>query len=81
MESDVSTSAEVMFTTLLILLGIYMIPFGIAITRKHGSAGGIFFVNLLLGWTILGWIWALVWACSATHQRVEVIYKQEPPSQ
>jgi hypothetical protein len=26
-------------------------------------------LNLFLGWTLLGWIAALVWACMATQRR------------
>lgn len=29
---------------------------------KKRNAGAIFVLNLLLGWTVIGWIVALVWA-------------------
>jgi len=32
--------------------------------RKQAFAG-IFLVNLLLGWTVIGWFAALIWACTA----------------
>lgn len=37
----------------------------------HGKRnfGAIFLVNLFLGWTIVGWIVALVWACSAGYRQ------------
>ena len=45
---------------LLILIGIYLIPTIIAICRKaHYSAAAIT-INILLGWTFLGWVLALV---------------------
>jgi hypothetical protein len=40
----------------------YLLPWGIAYSRKHPNAAGIFAVNLLLGWTVVGWILALAWA-------------------
>jgi hypothetical protein len=43
---------------------IYFLPSVVAEKRKHASTGGIVILNLLLGWTVLGWIIALVWACS-----------------
>jgi len=45
---------------------IYFVPTVVAGTRKHPQGGAIFALNLLLGWTFLGWVAALVWACTAT---------------
>lgn len=45
-----------------ILLLIYFLP-SIA-ARNHPHAGGIFVINLFLGWTFLGWVVALAWAMS-----------------
>lgn len=41
---------------------IYLIPTTIAHRRRHRNATGIFLLNLLLGWTLLGWVGALVWS-------------------
>ena len=45
-----------------ILLGVYFLPWIIAASRGHKNAVAIFMLNLLLGWTALGWIAALVWS-------------------
>ena len=52
---------------LMIGLGIvaYFIPGIIAVTRRHRKATSIFLVNLFFGWSVLGWIFALVWALRA----------------
>lgn len=44
---------------------IYLLPTWIALMRGHGSAGGIIAVNVLLGWTFLGWVISLAWSLSA----------------
>lgn len=44
---------------------LYMIPTWIAMSRAHQSWGAILALNLLTGWTGLGWIASLVW--SLTH--------------
>jgi hypothetical protein len=44
----------------IILLVIYFIPSMVG--EKKRNAGAIIALNLLLGWTVLGWIIALVWA-------------------
>jgi hypothetical protein len=50
------------FLTLIVLAMLYFLPYGIANARKHNT-NGVFIVNLLLGWTVVGWIIALVMAC------------------
>ncbi len=52
-------------TVLLIGAVVYLLPCGIAYQRKAGAANGIMVLNVLLGWTGLGWIGALVWAIAA----------------
>jgi ABC-type transport system involved in cytochrome c biogenesis permease component len=47
---------------LVVLLGIYLLPTWIAFGQKHHNRGAILALNLLLGWTLLGWIGALVWS-------------------
>jgi hypothetical protein len=47
--------------TAAVLLG-YFLPSLIAGTRRHPHGNAIFLVNLLLGWTLLGWLAALIWS-------------------
>jgi membrane protease YdiL (CAAX protease family) len=50
--------------TLLVISGLmYFLPAVVACLRHHKSAPGIFVLNLLTGWTLLGWIVSFVWAC------------------
>ena len=63
---------------LVILLAIYFLPTIVASNRGHQSAGAIFFLNLLLGWTLLGWVVAFVW--SFTNPSQVVVNNQTPKS-
>lgn len=45
----------------------YFIPWAVAATRGMPNTGGVFVVNLLTGWTLIGWIIALVMACQQRH--------------
>ena len=45
-------------------IAAYFAPRIIAARRHRVSTGAIAVTNLLLGWTIIGWIAALIWACS-----------------
>lgn len=49
---------------LLLSLFIYFLPTVIANRNDHHNTTGIFLVNLLLGWTLIGWVAALVWSVS-----------------
>lgn len=49
---------------LILLLFVYFIPSLVAGSRKVRNGGAIFVLNLLLGWTFVGWVVALVWACA-----------------
>ena len=48
------------------LLGIvlYFLPTFLAASRHHSSVLGIFLLNFFLGWSVIGWVIALVWALS-----------------
>jgi hypothetical protein len=50
---------------LVILFVPYWLPTIIAFVRQQPSKWGILALNLLLGWTFLGWVVALVWALSS----------------
>ncbi len=58
------TTTKVVAVVLAILTGGYLLPWAIAAVRDvpHWS---VFWVNLLLGWTVVGWIVALVMALRA----------------
>ena len=45
---------------LMLLVTLYFLPTIIAFGSYR--AGAIFALNLFLGWTLLGWVGALVWA-------------------
>jgi len=49
-------------TTLSILLALYFLPAFIASLRRKNQAGAIVALNLFLGWTLIGWVVALVMA-------------------
>jgi len=59
----------------LMTLG-YLIPWVIAVYRRHSKAGAIFTVNFFFGWTIAGWIVALIWAIKAPGQATQVGERQ-----
>jgi hypothetical protein len=62
--SGVVPAAGIVAAIALIALAVmvYFVPTLVAIHEEHRNAAAIGVLNLLLGWTVLGWIVALVWA-------------------
>jgi len=54
-----------------VLTMLYMLPWAIAASRGKSNQAMVGVVNLLLGWSFIGWVVALVMACTA-HQVVHV---------
>lgn len=59
------------------LLAFHFLPTIIAATRHAHNFGWILLVNLLLSWTVVGWIVALIWAICDTP-RPAVVYLPPP---
>jgi ABC-type sugar transport system permease subunit len=54
---------RLLFSILITVLSIfYFLPFAIAFNKKRANTGAIFALNLFLGWSLIGWVVALVWA-------------------
>ena len=47
---------------LIALFLVYFLPFIVAHFRGHRNKLAIFFLNLLAGWTFIGWVAAFVWS-------------------
>ena len=46
----------------LLIVILYFIPSLIAVSRHHRNKTAIFVLNIFLGWSVLGWVVALVWS-------------------
>lgn len=51
----------------LLIIAAYFIPTIIAQRRKHPNATPIFLTNLFLGWTGIGWIFAIIWSTTKVN--------------
>lgn len=52
----------VLLLTFGLSVSIYLLPAFVALTRKHINTPAICVLNILVGWTFIGWVVALVWA-------------------
>ena len=62
------------FPLLGLPLILYFLPTLIALLREKRDKLSIFLLNFFLGWSVIGWIIALVWAC----KNESVVYVQAP---
>lgn len=47
--------------TITVGLGLYFLPTIIATVRRAKRLATIFAVNIIVGWTVVGWIATLIW--------------------
>jgi hypothetical protein len=72
--------ALMMILGAILFLGMYFMPSTIGYLRKRGNLTAIIVLNTLLGWTMLGWVIALVWALSNNAQQTVIIHNHTPGS-
>ncbi len=65
---------------LIVVIVAYFLPAIIAAGRTHHQSTAIFFLNLLLGWTALGWIAAFIWSLTAVQATPSPTAPPPPPS-
>ncbi|MDE2991007.1 MAG: superinfection immunity protein [Chloroflexota bacterium] len=59
------------FLITIVSIVVYMCPTIIGFIRGQPNKWAIAALNVLLGWTVIGWIVALVWSLSAPTRQVE----------
>jgi len=58
-------AAFLLFPGFFVLAIVFsFLPTILAASRHHHNVLGVFLVNFFLGWTVIGWVIALVWALS-----------------
>jgi hypothetical protein len=67
-----SDFGDMISTLFYLIVAVYFFPSIVAAWRGHLSAGSIILLNIVFGWTFIGWFLALLWAVSGntrTNQR------------
>lgn len=70
--------ASLAFLVMVIAAIFYFVPTMIGSLRHVEHRSAIFFVNLLLGWTIFGWFAVFVWAVVERPQDIKENRASEP---
>jgi len=61
------------------VLALHFLPTIIAAVRHAHNFGWILLVNLLLSWTVVGWVLALIWAICDRPRSWYTYYPPYPP--
>ena len=56
---------------LLSALALYFVPLIVAMRNERENTTAIGLLNLFLGWTLIGWVGALVWASTTAPKPKE----------
>ena len=56
-----------------VLTVFYMLPWAVAATRGKSNQGAVGLLNFFLGWSLIGWIVALVMACTSEPQPIVMV--------
>jgi hypothetical protein len=57
-----SSDPAVFAIIVIVAFIIHFMPSFIAFSRDHANKIAILIINLLLGWTVIGWVILMVWA-------------------
>ncbi|WP_256807780.1 superinfection immunity protein [Bradyrhizobium sp. Bra64] len=52
-----------------LVIAAYFMPAIVASNRGHQNTAAIVVLNIFLGWTLLGWVVALVWAFTEVRKK------------
>jgi hypothetical protein len=64
--AEIMSDGQLVFYLLILS---YLLPAIVAAVRRHHNQNAIFILNVLLGWTFVGWVVALVWAATYVEPR------------
>lgn len=65
------------FILIFLVIFLYFLPS--VIGGKKRNINAIFVLNLFLGWTAIGWIVAMVWACTKDPEQPKIIIQESEP--
>lgn len=64
-----TTAAFLGFSILAGGMVLYFLPAIVAFMRRHRQRWAILLLDLFLGWSLIGWVAALVWAATSDVER------------
>lgn len=80
-DSNGSAAGGVFVGLLIVIACAYFLPSIVAAIRHVPNVGSVVVLNLLLGWTLIGWVVSLAMACRSPHAGIVVQNHMSTPNQ
>lgn len=58
-------TALILILAILFGLALYLVPAIISVLRNHHNKVAIIALNIILGWTFIGWVGSLIWSLTS----------------
>ena len=72
METVAVTGAFALILLWILGVTLYLVPTIIAISRDHPNKVAIILINFFLGWSVFGWVGALIWSVLAIPEKKQL---------
>ena len=76
------TAIGILLAAVVIILGLflYFSPFIVAHLKEHERVASVFFANLIVGWTVIGWIVVWIWMLRTLPKATESARRRLQPT-
>jgi hypothetical protein len=63
---------------IVIVIAMYVLPTVVAMLRKHRQLPAIALVNILFGWSVIGWVAAMIWSLTTPQPQTVIVQTISP---
>jgi hypothetical protein len=74
---DAFVAIFVVLGLLLGLLGLYLLPAILGTSRHVANVEVLWLVNILLGWTVIGWLVCVLWAATGRTAEEDAYWRKK----
>lgn len=69
----------ILIAIMVALVAGYFLPAIIGARRHISTSGVLFVVNLFFGWTVIGWLFCMLWAATGATREQDAFFKNRTP--
>lgn len=73
-QNDESGAGAVIIAIIIGAFVLYFLPAIVGIRRGLSSSGALLFVNMFFGWTVIGWLFCILWAATGATRAQDAYF-------